>query len=96
MKAIGKIKEGERFFCQKVIDTLIDENTGDSGHPALKELSERELEVLKLIGQGFTSKEISNRLFISIHTVNSHRKNLLKKLEMKSPTQLIVFALENL
>lgn len=67
--------------------------TAKTGSPDL--LSPRELEVLRLIGNGSSSREISEALFISLHTVNSHRKNLLRKLNMKSPAQLIVYAHEN-
>ncbi|MEL6558526.1 MAG: response regulator transcription factor [Bacteroidota bacterium] len=93
---LSSIKSGNRFFCQTIMSIILNSNSPTETVPALKDLSEREYEVLKLIGKGFTSKEISEKLFISIHTVNSHRKNLLRKLDMKSPAQLIVFALENL
>ena len=55
-------------------------------------LSKREKEVITLITRGLSSHEISDRLFISIHTVNNHRKNILSKLEIRSITQLIKFA----
>lgn len=94
--ALTAISHNNRFFCQEVMNILLDDDSKQRTVDVLKQLSDREYEVLELIGKGFTSKEISEKLFISIHTVNSHRKNLLRKLEMKSPTQLIVFALENL
>lgn len=94
--SLMSIKSGNRFFCQTIMSIILNSNSPAQSVPALKDLSEREYEVLKLIGKGCTSKEISEKLFISIHTVNSHRKNLLRKLDMKSPAQLIVFALENL
>jgi len=55
-------------------------------------LSKREKEIISLIARGLSSYEISDRLFISIHTVNNHRKNILSKLEIRSITQLIKFA----
>ncbi len=55
-------------------------------------LSKREKEIIIAICQGFSSLEISDRLFISIHTVNNHRKNILTKLEISSLAQLIRFA----
>lgn len=95
-ESLAAINLGNRFYCQEVMALLLDHESSKSPAPNLKELSEREHEVLSLIGKGFTSREISEKLFISIHTVNSHRKNLLRKLNMKSPAQLIVFALEHL
>jgi len=93
---LAAISSGGKFFCHEVMDLIITENKKPESAPILKELSDRELEVLSLIGRGLTSREISEKLIISIHTVNSHRKNLLRKLNMKSPAQLIVFALENM
>lgn len=93
--ALTAISRNNRFFCQEVMNMLLDEETHQKKNSALQQLSEREHEVLSLIGKGLTSREISEKLFISIHTVNSHRKNLLRKLDMKSPAQLIVYALEH-
>jgi len=93
-KALSSIIDDKKFFCQEVLE-LIFNNKPSEGSYKNEGLSEREIEVLKLIGQGFTSKQIADQLFISIHTVNSHRKNLLKKLGMKSPTQLMVYAIEH-
>lgn len=57
------------------------------------DLSERELEVLVLIAQGLSSKEIADRLNISIHTVNTHRKNLTRKTGIRSVAGLAVYAM---
>lgn len=56
------------------------------------ELSDREREVLVLVAQGLSSKEIADRLSISIHTVNSHRKNITRKTDIKSVAGLAVYA----
>ena len=56
------------------------------------ELSDREREVLILVAQGCSSKEIADRLFISIHTVNTHRKNITRKTGIKSVAGLTVYA----
>jgi len=58
-------------------------------------LSERELEVLRLLAQGQSTKLIADKLFISTHTVESHRKNLLKKTESKNTAELIKYAISN-
>lgn len=57
------------------------------------ELSEREVEVLVLVAKGYASKEIADQLNISIHTVNSHRKNITHKTGIKSPAGLAVYAM---
>lgn len=70
----------------------IDRNSG-SEHK--DKLSDREIEVLKLIVKGFTNNQIAKNLYISIHTVNSHRKNIIQKLGIKSAAGLAMFAVVN-
>lgn len=60
-----------------------------------KSLTPRELEVLQLIASGFTDREIAKMLSISSKTVNTHRKNILRKLALKNTALLIRYALEN-
>lgn len=58
-------------------------------------LTKRELEVLQLVCQGIASKEIAGKLFISHHTVQSHRKNIIQKLDLHSVAELVQFSLKN-
>jgi DNA-binding NarL/FixJ family response regulator len=58
-------------------------------------LTKREKEILKLVAEEFTTKEISEKLFISVSTVESHRKNLIKKLNVKNSIGLALFAMEH-
>ncbi|PWS32078.1 response regulator transcription factor [Pedobacter paludis] len=55
-------------------------------------ISEREVEIVKLLSLGYNSKEIGEMLFISEHTVNTHRRNMVKRLDLKNSYQLIVWA----
>ncbi|MTI22026.1 response regulator transcription factor [Fulvivirga sp. RKSG066] len=93
LTAVNATLKGERFMCSKVLDVLMAEPKNTS-KPRFY-LSAREKEVLKLITKGKTTSEIADKLHVSVHTINSHRKNMLKKLNLKSPIELIVFALEN-
>lgn len=68
-----------------------DETAGHEG----EELSQREKEVLKLVALGYSNKNIAEKLFISIHTVISHRKNITEKLGIKSISGLTVYAILN-
>ncbi|PLX08451.1 MAG: hypothetical protein C0596_06230 [Marinilabiliales bacterium] len=61
----------------------------------VKDLTEREIEILKLICKEYTTAEIAEKLFISPHTVDSHRKHILVKTNSKSIVGLIKFAMEN-
>jgi DNA-binding CsgD family transcriptional regulator len=63
--------------------------------PIVEELTEREKEICRLIGDGRNNKEISEALFISEGTVKNHITNILKKIELRDRTQLAVFALRN-
>jgi DNA-binding CsgD family transcriptional regulator/PAS domain-containing protein len=69
----------------KIIVTSVDNK------PSL-ELTKRELEILSLVKQGLLSKEISDKLFISVHTVNTHRQRLLEKLGANNTIEAIMFA----
>lgn len=88
--------EGIKFFTPKVVEALIEfsfrrgpEKPQQQLHD---DLSEREMEVLMLITQGKSTKEIADKLFLSTHTVYTHRKNILKKLSCKSAAELINYA----
>jgi NarL family two-component system response regulator LiaR len=88
--------EGVKFFTPKVVEALIEfsfrrgpEKPQQQLHD---DLSEREMEVLMLITQGRSTKYIADKLFLSTHTVYTHRKNILKKLSCKSAAELINYA----
>jgi DNA-binding NarL/FixJ family response regulator len=59
------------------------------------ELTEREKEVLALLASGYSNKDVAEKLFISIHTVISHRKNLVEKIGIKSLSGLTIYAITN-
>ncbi len=88
--------EGIKFFTPKVVETLIEysfKRTPEKPTQQLHDdLSEREMEVLMLITQGRNTKYIADKLFLSTHTVYTHRKNILKKLSCKSAAELINYA----
>lgn len=92
--ALVSVSKNKRFFCNKILDLVIEEqNTEDDITSA--NLTKRELEILKLIASGNKTNQIAELLFLSIHTINTHRKNILKKLNMGSPTELVVYAINN-
>ena len=55
-------------------------------------ITEREIDIVRLLSQGYNSKEIGDMLFISEHTVNTHRRNMVRKLDLRNSYQLIVWA----
>ena len=67
----------------------------DEEGPSSEVLGKREIEIIGLISEGLTSEQIGERLYISVHTVKTHRKNILRKLELNSTPDLITYALNN-
>jgi two-component system, NarL family, response regulator NreC len=80
---------------QKRFTNLLDKIPDKPGIKAEVALSHRELDVLRLLVKGMSNKEISDKLFISTHTVISHRKNITQKLNIKSVAGLTVYAILN-
>jgi DNA-binding NarL/FixJ family response regulator len=95
VNAIQSIAIGNRFFCNRILDQVITRPTTEEVTCEPADLSPREFEVLKLIIKGQKTVEIADNLSLSVHTINSHRKNILKKLNLKSPAELIVYAVES-
>ncbi len=89
LTALERVISGKTYFDQ--LNDFID------APKEFKEfrLSEREIEIIELISEGATSKEISNRLFISEHTVKTHRKNIFQKTQVSDSDQLINWAMNN-
>jgi DNA-binding NarL/FixJ family response regulator len=85
--AVDRVSRGQRYFCSGGAPRL--ENGGKPG----LELTPREREILKLIADGMTTKEIAARLFISIPTVETHRANLMAKTGVRNVAGLVRFAM---
>lgn len=95
MKAIRKVAAGERFIDSDIIDQTMFEKKPPSKTLVNGKLSEREIQVLKLIVQGKTLTEIAAELYISIKTVSTHKKHLMLKMNFKSNAELVSYAAEN-
>lgn len=94
IQAIENTASGKKYYSNEVSITMINalmKKGTDNGN----DLSKRELEVLKLIASGMTNKEAGEKLFISARTVESHRRNVLDKLDFKNTSELIRYAIEN-
>ena len=93
VSGLRAVAQGNRFFCNNILDLVVD-NPEDKDDCEPTNLSPREFEVLELITKSMTTAQIAEELHLSVHTINSHRKNILKKLNLSSPAELIVYALE--
>jgi DNA-binding NarL/FixJ family response regulator len=93
--------KGEKFFCGELVELMRGEkiNVKDVEFDVLScepvSLSERELEIIKLIAEGYTNAQISVVLYISNHTVNTHRKNIMKKLGVNNTAGIVMFAVKS-
>lgn len=92
MDAIESIYSKKRFFCQSVLNLIVERQMNEK-NGVLDKLTKREIDILEHIAKGFTTKEIAARLFLSHHTVNTHRKNMMKKVGVNSATELLSYAL---
>lgn len=99
VEAIYKTAQGQQFMCGKIVTAVLEEkpvNAVESSCEGLN-ISEREMEIIKLIAEGLSNKEVADKLFLSTHTVTTHRKNIMNKLGVNNTAGLVLFAVrENL
>jgi DNA-binding NarL/FixJ family response regulator len=90
--AIDAVMKGGIYICTEIKDIITEQiMSTKNDEPDIKDLSLREIEIVKLIKEGFSSKEIASKIKISTRTVEVHRHNILKKLKLKNTTSLINF-----
>jgi DNA-binding NarL/FixJ family response regulator len=97
LTAIRSVSKGDSYFSKEVSAILIEQLHKPASSRRNKTdipISPREIEVLKLIAQEFSNPEIAEKLFISIRTVDTHRRNLLEKLGAKNTAGLVRFAIQ--
>ncbi|WP_417942118.1 response regulator [Flavobacterium sp. RS13.1] len=85
--AIRSVSNGKKYFSAEISEKMINFMSTQSISEDI--LSNKETEVLGLISKGLTTKEIANQLFVSSRTIETHRANILKKLEVKNTAELI-------
>jgi DNA-binding NarL/FixJ family response regulator len=102
--AIRSAVSGERFFSpgisNLIIEGFINRTKGPTPQPVARgssrtqQLTKREIEVLEYIAQGYTNRKIADTLFLSVRTVNTHRTNLMQKLDIHDTARLVRYAIE--
>lgn len=92
--AVQATAKGEKFFCTRVLDYLLEKSFGKEREENCSPtpLTPREIEIVKLTAKGLIAKEIAHMLNLSIHTVYTHRKNILEKLDLKTASELVLYA----
>jgi DNA-binding NarL/FixJ family response regulator len=95
VEALQMILKGKRYVSQSIADRIFDNLSGHASggkSPSVEQLSDRELEVLQLIGGGLGTRVISERLSLSIKTIESYRENIKSKLGLASAAELTSYA----
>lgn len=100
VEAVKETGNGNKFFCGQVLETIqranldVDDIDFDSFtcEPVL--LSERETEIIVLIAEGNTNTQIADKLFLSAHTIGTHRKNIMSKLGVRNTAGIVMYAVK--
>ncbi len=102
IEALHATHNGERFLCGKVAYFLANSQELEIIRPELEKVScqglgitDRELDIIRLISEGLSNKLIADRLELSTHTVNTHRKNIMAKLGIPNTAGIVMFAVKN-
>jgi len=92
INAVYHTAKGEQFYCKNTIETVFGAHAPLNKTTGVPLLSFRESEIVHLIADGMANKEIAEKLFLSVHTVKTHRKNIIRKLgfTFKNATELIL------
>lgn len=102
IEAIVATLNNERFLCGKITSVLTSEPEVLESRALLRTYScegfgvtEREIEIIKNIAEGLSNKQIADKLNLSTHTVNTHRKNIMSKLDVNNTAGIVMFAVKN-
>lgn len=97
--AIDSILSGKRYISPTISDSIVEGYLSDRNKPKTRttwdSLTQREREVLKLVGEGYHNKAIAELLCISVKTVEKHRSNIMKKLDLHNASGLTAYAIEH-
>ena len=95
IEAIRKVSQRQNYFHPKINDQVFDYFRGKTAAKnTLQELSEREIQVIKMLSEVMNNKTIGEELFLSEHTIKTHRRNIMQKLHVKTSAELIKLAVD--
>ncbi|MDR2963817.1 MAG: response regulator transcription factor [Bacteroidales bacterium] len=96
LEAVYSLRGGYDYFSKSITDIVVNHYAHDEEHTAeLEKLSVREKEIITLWGNSFSNKEIADKLFISVRTVESHKTHIMQKLNLKTAVDLMKYAIKN-
>jgi len=94
ISALESTLKGKKYYCSLLLDMILEMNSAKQSISESKTLTSSEIEIVKLIASGLTTKEIALRKSISFHTVNTHRKNIFRKMGVSNVSELVMFAIK--
>jgi DNA-binding NarL/FixJ family response regulator len=92
--------KGDKFFCNDIVKQMRNENINPKNiffkslDPSPVQLSKRELQIIQFIAEGYTNSQIAAIIYLSNHTVNTHRKNIMKKLGVNNTAGIVMYAVK--
>jgi len=92
--AIQATLKGKKFYSHEIIDQYLEVNENRIQMEDSRNLTASEIEIVKMIANGLTTKEIASKRIISTHTVSTHRKNIFKKIAVSNASELIIHAIK--
>jgi len=98
LSAVRKVLDGQVYVSEKMSATLLQQMVGgkkQGGDLPMDRLTDRELEIFRMIGAGLSVKEIAEKLFLSVKTVEAHREHIKEKLNLNTSAELVRFAIQN-
>ena len=94
INAIYATHKNEKFFCTKVVDLILEKHMNQNEeHCEPSVLSLRENEIIAYVAEGYTNKEIAQKLHLSPHTISTHRKNIMSKLRIRTVSEIVMYAI---
>jgi len=93
-EALNAVVQQKKYYSNELLDLLFESNERKNSGDEKGQLTNSEIEIVRLIADGLTTKEIATRKFISFHTVISHRKNIFRKLSVSSISELIMYSIK--
>ena len=90
-EALEAVGRHQRFISQRALEVIISQHNEEEEQPSV--LTATEVEIVKAIAQGKTTKEIANERFSSVHTITTHRKNIFRKLGINTAHEVVKYAL---
>jgi DNA-binding NarL/FixJ family response regulator len=91
--AVENCLRGKKYYSDEILQMIVENNSSKNISSEFCQLTSSEMEIVKLIAEGLTTKEIAAKKFISFHTVMTHRKNIFRKAAVNSISELIMYAI---